>query len=117
MSAFAERLLEEPEDASSLRVRRFISGVQLLAGCCYCGNQDVREGGNLVTEYALLLSARGDGAQRALTVSQCCAVLTWLASIEPMDKSECFGHSGNESAVGFHLVLDWVAAELRKAVP
>lgn len=116
MSALAIPVRGENPDAASLRVRRFLSSVQLLDGNCFCGHVEVHTGKDLVTEYALLLTAEGDGAERPLSVAECCAVLSWLAAIEPKVRTDCFGHSGNETVVGFQIVLGWVTRELRKAV-
>ena len=90
----------ETEDASSFRVRSLLHSTQFLRGCCYCDNEAVQAGQRLVTEYSALLGALGDGAQRHLSVSECAAVLAWLANIGLPSKfrtSTSCGHAARVS--------------------
>lgn len=98
-------------DSPAADLAAFVASVRLCPASCWCDNEDVQLGRELVIEHSAMLVA-GHPVGRSLTLSECGAVLAWLSVIQPKDPTVCYGHGGDRETVGHGVVLDWLRAQV-----
>lgn len=84
-------------------IRAFLSSVEPPEGCCSCGDDSFRRGRQAI---ARLASALDTGNREALPdIAACEDMLEFLSGVRSHHAQQCFGHTGQEEACGFTLVL------------